>query len=261
MLRTDWSKPEKSDRWLRVFDRHIRLALRFLAGDPSTPAGLPIKAQLQYYASQFETAELKWSVLPNAHAGRRKELERSRPVGDFVYTWKGVQIHHPLEAALGETPSTALNYWKSRLSFAWRPRPVPVSFFNLPPNFKADVDRLSFFLRIACRGKGRLQFRIPSPELVCTHGFMRVLSKGKHLTLASPTTHDGAGALENGRADFAYVRGHGPGGSLQGGAIRRVGLGRIGPSAIKSWKIAGVRTCLCSSITIRRALHRSMRSS
>jgi uncharacterized protein YecE (DUF72 family) len=62
---------------------------------PFYPAGLPIKAQLQYYASQFQTAELNGVFYRT-------------PTPDAVRSWKeqtgeiveGVKVHYPLEAAL-----------------------------------------------------------------------------------------------------------------------------------------------------------------
>jgi hypothetical protein len=66
---------------------------------PFFPAGLPIKSQLQYYASQFETAELNGVFY-------------RMPTRDAVKSWKeqtgfrlrlcleGVEVHHALETAL-----------------------------------------------------------------------------------------------------------------------------------------------------------------
>jgi Protein of unknown function DUF72 len=68
---------------------------------PFYPTGLPNKAQLQYYASQFETTELNgvFYRTPTADAVKRWEAANRRKL--YLYV-EGVQIHHPLEAALGE---------------------------------------------------------------------------------------------------------------------------------------------------------------
>ena len=54
---------------------------------PFYPAGLPIKAQLQYYASQFETAELNgvFYRTPTPDAVRSWKEQTGK---DFVFTWK-----------------------------------------------------------------------------------------------------------------------------------------------------------------------------
>ncbi len=61
---------------------------------PFFPKGLPINTQLQYYASQFSTAELNGVFYRT-------------PTPEAVKSWreqtgKGIQIHHPLETPLAE---------------------------------------------------------------------------------------------------------------------------------------------------------------
>jgi hypothetical protein len=65
------------------------------------PEGLPIKAQLQYYASQFEAAELNGvfyrTPTPDAVKSWKEQTGKN-----FRLHMEGVEIHYPLEAAVGE---------------------------------------------------------------------------------------------------------------------------------------------------------------
>jgi uncharacterized protein YecE (DUF72 family) len=123
------------------------------------PAGLPIKAQLQYYASQFETAELNgvFYRTPTPDAVRSWKVQTGR---DFVYTWKASKfITH--WKRLSANSVNSLELMESRLSLLGD-KAGPV-LFQLPPNFKADVDRLSSFLRmLPPERRYSFEFRHPS---------------------------------------------------------------------------------------------------
>ena len=67
--------------------------------DPFTPQVFPLKSQLQYYASQFQTAELNgvFYRTPTPDAVRSwKEQTGNR----FRFHMEGIEVYHPLEAAL-----------------------------------------------------------------------------------------------------------------------------------------------------------------
>jgi len=111
----------------RVFDRQHPVGITIPGGDPSTPRALPIKAQLQYYASQFRNGGTQWSVLPNAHAGRRKELEGAEPVGT-----SSIRGRRPNSSPIGSgsRPNSvnSLELLESRLSLLGdKAGPVPFS--------------------------------------------------------------------------------------------------------------------------------------
>ena len=54
---------------------------------PFFPAGLPVKSQLQYYASQFETAELN-GVFYRTPTRDAVKSWKDQTGTDFVFTWK-----------------------------------------------------------------------------------------------------------------------------------------------------------------------------
>ena len=60
-----------------------------------------MKAQLQYYASQFEAAELNGVFYRTPTHGGRQKLEGADRQ-ELRLHMEGVEIHHPLEAAVGE---------------------------------------------------------------------------------------------------------------------------------------------------------------
>ena len=217
---------------------------------PFYPAGLPIKAQLQYYASQFETAELNgvFYRTPTPDAVRSWKEQTGK---DFVFTWKASKfITH--WKRLSANSVNSLELMEDRLSLLGD-KAGPV-LFQLPPNFQADADRLSVFLRMLSPER-RYSFEFRHPSWYAP-GIMRLLAK-KMCRFAFPTTMTRR-RLGNGRRTLStfevMVRA-----VATRGTIRRVPW-RIGPSASSHGNRRGA-TCLCSSITIRRALHRSMLSS
>ena len=111
---------------------------------PFYPRGLPIKAQLQYYASQFEAAELNGvfyrTPTPDAVKSWKEQTGKS-----FVFTWKASKfITH--WKRLSANSVNSLELMESRLSLLGE-KAAPV-LFQLPPNFQADAGRLSAFIRM-----------------------------------------------------------------------------------------------------------------
>ena len=189
------------------------------------PEGLPIKAQLQYYASQFEAAELNGvfyrTPTPNAVKSWKEQTGKN-----FVFTWKASKfITH--WKRLSANSVNSLELMESRLSLLGE-KAAPV-LFQLPPNFKADADRLSAFLRmLSPKRRYSIEFRNPSwysPQI------MRLLSED-NISLCISDHHD-APAPWRRTADFVYVRGHGPGGHYSTDAL--AGWAK----RISSWKAQG----------------------
>src|SRR5258706_9996555 len=111
---------------------------------PFYPERLPGKAQLQYYANQLEAAELNGvfyrTPTPDAVKGWREQTGK-----DFVFTWKASKfITH--WKRLSENSANSLELMEKRLSLLGNK--VGPILFQLPPNFQADPDRLSAFLRM-----------------------------------------------------------------------------------------------------------------
>jgi len=139
-------------------DRHLRLALRSWRG-PFYPARLPLSAQLQYYASQFKTAELN-GVFYRTPTSRAVRSWKETTGNDFVFAWKASKfITH--WKRLSENCVNSLELMEDRMS-SLGDTGGPV-LFQLPPNFQADAGRLSAFLgMLSSKRRYSFEFRHPS---------------------------------------------------------------------------------------------------
>ena len=111
---------------------------------PFFPKHLPIKSQLQYYASQFSTAELNgvFYRTPTPEAVRNW---REQTGNDFVFAWKASKfITH--WKRLSENSANSLELLEDRWSLLGD-KAGPI-LFQLPPNFEADADRLASFFKL-----------------------------------------------------------------------------------------------------------------
>lgn len=122
------------------------------------PPGLPIKAQLQYYASQFRTAELN-GVFYRTPTREAVRSWRDQTGNDFVFTWKASKfITH--WKRLSASSVNSLELIEDRLSLLGN-KAGPV-LFRLPPHFKPDADRLaSFFKLLSPKSRYGFEFRNP----------------------------------------------------------------------------------------------------
>jgi uncharacterized protein YecE (DUF72 family) len=175
---------------------------------PFYPADLPTKAKLQYYASQFQTAELNavFYRTPTRDAVRSWEEQTGK---DFVFTWKASKfITH--WKRLSASSVNSLELMEDRLSLLGQK--VGSVLFQLPPNLQADADRLSAFLRLlSSKRRYSFEFRHPSwysPRII------RLLSE-ENVSLCISDHHDAPAPWKR-TADFVYLRGHGPGGQYKG---------------------------------------------
>lgn len=193
------------------------------------PEGLPIKARLQYYASQFEAAELNgvFYRTPTPDAVKSWQEQTGK---NFVFTWKASKfITH--WKRLSANSVNSLELMESRLSLLGDK--AALVLFQLPPNFKADGDRLSAFLRmLSPKRRYSIEFRHPSwysPQI------MRLLSED-NISLCISDHHDAPAPWKR-TADFVYVRGHGPGGRYKGHYSTDALAGWA--KRISSWKAQG----------------------
>jgi len=114
---------------------------------PFFPKGLPLKRQLQYYASQLPTTELNgvFYRTPTQAAVRDWEEQTGK---DFVFAWKASRfITH--WKRLSENSVNSLQLLEERLSLLGN-KAGPV-LFQLPPNFSANPDRLASFFKLLPR--------------------------------------------------------------------------------------------------------------
>src|SRR6266550_4234693 len=151
---------------------------------PFFPKGLPIKNQLQYYASQFATAELN-GVFYRTPTSEAVNSWRDQTGSDFVFAWKASKfITH--WKRLSENSVNSLELLEDRLSLLGE-KAGPI-LFQLPPQFQANAERLASFFR---------------------------LLSDRNVSLCI-SDHNDAPAPWKRTADFVYIRGHGPGGRYKG---------------------------------------------
>src|SRR5258706_8167596 len=105
---------------------------------PFFPKGLPLKSQLQYYASQFPTTELN-GVFYRTPTPEAVKSWRQQTGNDFVFAWKASKfITH--WKRLSEKSVNSLELLEDRLSLLGN-KAGPI-LFQLPPIFRADAERL-----------------------------------------------------------------------------------------------------------------------
>src|ERR1700716_1283990 len=126
---------------------------------PFFPKRLPLKHQLQYYASQFPTAELN-GVFYRTPTQEAVRSWRDQTGTDFVFAWKASKfITH--WKRLSQKSVNSLELLEDRLSLP-APRPVPI-LFKFPPHFHADADRFAEFLNLL-QNKRRYSFEFRHPS-------------------------------------------------------------------------------------------------
>jgi uncharacterized protein YecE (DUF72 family) len=111
---------------------------------PFYPAGLPIKSQLQYYASQSQSAELNgvFYPTPTPEAVTKWKEQTGR---NFVFTWKASKFITHWKRLSENCANSQL--MEDHLSLLGHNKVGPV-LFQLPPTFQADPGRLSIFLQM-----------------------------------------------------------------------------------------------------------------
>ena len=176
--------------------------------DPSSRRDLPLKSQLQFYASQFPTAELN-GVFYRTPTPEAVKSWRDQTGRDFVFAWKASKfITH--WKRLSENSINSLELLENRLSLLGSK--VGPILFQLPPNFKADADRLGkFFKMLPNQRRYSFEFRNPSWYVP---GILKMLAD-QNISLCLSDHHDAPAPWKR-TADFVYIRGHGPGGRCKG---------------------------------------------
>jgi uncharacterized protein YecE (DUF72 family) len=196
---------------------------------PFFPNGLPLKSQLQFYASQFPTAELN-GVFYRTPTPEAVKSWRNQTGRDFVFAWKASKfITH--WKRLSENSANSLELLEDRLSLL-ESKVGPI-LFQLPPNFKADADRLdNFFKMLPSKRRYCFEFRDPgwyAPRI------LKMLTQ-QNVALCLSDHHDAPAPWKR-TADFVYIRGHGPGGRYKGHYPEKTL--REWAARIRSWKKQG----------------------
>lgn len=172
------------------------------------PGNLMVKHQLQYYATQFPTAELNGVFYRTPTVEAVRGWREGTP-DDFVFAWKASKfITH--WKRLSDKSRNSLALLESRLRILG-PKAGPV-LFQLPPHFPVNRERLAAFLGLLDpRRRYAFEFRHaswyvpPILDLLREHDISLCLSD--HRDAPTPWIPT---------ASFVYVRGHGPGGAYKG---------------------------------------------
>lgn len=175
---------------------------------PFFPRNVMVKHHLQFYATQFPTAELNgvFYRTPTTEAVRGW---RDITPDDFVFAWKASKfITH--WKRLTDKSRNSLSLMESRLRILGR-KAGPV-LFQLPPQFPANRERLAGFLKLLKSNRRyAFEFRHPSWYEVPILDLLR-----EHdISLCLSDHHDAPAPWET-TASFVYVRGHGPEGAYKG---------------------------------------------
>jgi uncharacterized protein YecE (DUF72 family) len=175
---------------------------------PFFPREVMVKHHLQYYATQFPTAEL------NGVFYRTPSLEavrgwRDNTPDDFVFAWKASKfITH--WKRLSDRSRNSLALIEERLKILG-PKAGP-TLFQLPPQFICNRERLAGFLKLLPKRRRYVfEFR---HESWYDHAILALL-RDHDISLCISDHHDAPSPWEV-TASFVYVRGHGPGGAYKG---------------------------------------------
>lgn len=199
---------------------------------PFYPDDLPQKAWLEFYAGQFDTAEINASFYRLPSEAAVASWARRAPAG-FVWTWKASRFITHNKKLKDCAQSIELVF--GRMAPLGREGCV---LFQLPPMLRRDDARLRDFLALLPRGrKCAFEFRHPSwyDEAV----FRILEDAGQALCISD---HHAAPSPMRVTARFVYLRGHGPGGRYFG-RYDEAQL-RAWADAIRGWRSEG-REAFC----------------
>src|SRR6188472_3686087 len=175
---------------------------------PFFPREVMVKHHLAFYATQFRTAELNgvFYRTPSLDAVRGW---RAQTPDDFVFAWEASKfITH--WKRLSDNSRNSLALIEERLKILGK-KAGPV-LFQLPPQFKANPERLASFLKLVPE-RWRIAFEFRDESWYGDEIFALLKKYNASLCLSD---HRDAPAPWEVTADFVYVRGHGPGGHYRG---------------------------------------------
>jgi uncharacterized protein YecE (DUF72 family) len=196
---------------------------------PFFPDRLPLKMQLQYYASQFDSAELN-SVFYRTPTPEAVRSWASGTGKDFVFSWKASKfITH--WKRLSNNSRNSLELLEQRIALLG-PKAGPI-LFQLPPQFTADVERLAGYVKLlSMERRYAFEFRHPSWYQPAIFKILRE----HNISLCISDHHDAPSPWRR-TADFVYIRGHGPGGRYTGHYSSKAL--REWATRIRSWRKQG----------------------
>src|SRR5687767_6204091 len=173
---------------------------------PFYPPEVKDRARLDYYATQFDTAEINASFyrLPS-EAMVRGWAERTPP--GFVFAWKVSRfITHNKKLKDCADPVALVSGRMAPLGEKLGP-----SLVQLPPQLRRNDERLADFLRLLPKGRHTVEFRHPSWYEPAVFALLADFD----VSLCISDHHHAPAPWER-TASWVYVRGHGPGGRYVG---------------------------------------------
>ncbi len=176
---------------------------------PFFPDDLPQREHLRFYAGRFDATELNGVFYRTPTLKSVRAWAADTPRG-FRFAWKASKyITH--WKRLGPRSRSSLTLMESRLK-ALGPKAGPV-LFQLPPNFRADRERLEAFLGLLAKRRRPYVFEFRHPSWYAK-GILDLLRR--HRVALCISDHADAPAPWAATARHVYVRGHGPGGRSKG---------------------------------------------
>jgi uncharacterized protein YecE (DUF72 family) len=193
---------------------------------PFFPNEVMVKHHLQFYATQFDSAELNGVFYRTPTLAAVRGWRDNTP-DDFVFAWKASKfITH--WKRLSDKSRNSLALIEQRLKILG-PKAGPV-LFQLPPQFAANPDRLDRFMKLVPK-RWRVSFEFRHDSWYCNEVFKLLR---KHDVALCISDHADAPAPWQVTAPFVYVRGHGPTGRYKGHYSKKTL--RAWARKIRAWK-------------------------
>jgi uncharacterized protein YecE (DUF72 family) len=145
------------------------------------PASVPAKTLLAYYATRLNSVEVNYTFrsLPSTSTVQTWLAESG---GDFRFSFKAPQrITHILRL---KNCGEALERFGRALTPVADAGRLGVILFQLPPNLKADIDRLGAFLNDAEKLGFRLAFEFRNQSWFCAETYSALRSRSAALCIA-----------------------------------------------------------------------------
>jgi uncharacterized protein YecE (DUF72 family) len=170
---------------------------------PFYPENIPKRSWLQWYATQFCSTEINGSFYRTPSLEAVTQWRKQTP-DDFKFAWKASKfITH--WKRLTEKCVNSIELMETRLKLLG-PKLGPV-LFQLPPQFKADRERLASFLKLL--PKRRRQYAFEFRHESWYDDSILELLRARNISLCLSDHHD-APSPWTVTATHVYVRGHGP---------------------------------------------------
>jgi uncharacterized protein YecE (DUF72 family) len=174
---------------------------------PFFPREVMVKHHLEYYATQFATAELNGVFYRTPSLEAVREWRNQTP-GNFIFAWKASKFITRWKR-LSENSRNSLALIEERLKILG-PKAGPV-LFQLPPQFEANRDRLRSFLRLLPKRR-RYAFEFRHRSWYANE--ILELLRDNDIALCISDHHEAPSPWEV-TAHHVYLRGHGPGGAYK----------------------------------------------